>query len=206
MCEKPSSPSRACSGFVNTELKRASLPWVFTQTPAWRGVPFFSGNHVDITPMGLKETPSSRVLVVNEEELQLWHCQECSIFCSLSTSFWWVWPRALICCLQTQEKFTLSSRQEWDIKALAVRFLGCLMDTDFNVLANMKSYTITQHSTWKSQKYWDSIAETQLLQFKPTNALNSIKITIILQHTSSYMFQDSTSPSAGDIQLYKTAA
>jgi hypothetical protein len=26
MCEKPSNPSSACSGLVNTELKRASLP------------------------------------------------------------------------------------------------------------------------------------------------------------------------------------
>lgn len=173
---------------MNTELKRASLPWVFTHTPAWRGVPFFSGNHVDITPMGLKETPSSTVLVVNEEELQLWHCQECSIFCSLSTSFWWVWPRALICCLQTQKKFILPIRQAWGIRALAVRFLGCMKDTGLNVLANMKSYTITQHSTGKGQKYCNSIAETQLLQFEPTNALNSTIITI-LQHTNSYMFR-----------------
>ena len=29
----------------------------------------------------------------------------------------------------------------------------------------------------------------QLLQFEPTNAHNFIKITIILQHTSTYMFQ-----------------
>jgi len=33
-----------------------------------------------------------------------------------------------------------------------------------------------------------------------------VKIAIILQHTSSYMLRDSTSPSAGNIQLYKTAA
>jgi hypothetical protein len=41
MCEKPSNPSSACSGFVNTELKSVNLPWLFTQIPGWRGVPFF---------------------------------------------------------------------------------------------------------------------------------------------------------------------
>jgi hypothetical protein len=87
ICEKPSNPSSACSGFVKTELKRVSLPWLFTQMPGWRGVPFFSGNQVDITPIGLREILSSGMLVDIKEELQLWHCQESSIFCIRSISF-----------------------------------------------------------------------------------------------------------------------
>lgn len=86
MWEKPSNPSRACSGFVNTELKRANLPRLFTQMPGCRGTPFFSGNHVDITPIGLRETPSSGMLV-GTVEVQLRHCQESSMFCIRSTSF-----------------------------------------------------------------------------------------------------------------------
>jgi hypothetical protein len=154
--------------------------------------------------MGLKETPSSTVLVVDEEELQLWHCQECSIFCSLSTSFWWVWPRALICCLQTQEKFISSQADKnetsrlwlWDFRVV----WGIQVSTFLQIWKATLSHNI---KLGKAKKYWNSIAETQLLQFEPTNAFSSTKIAIILQHTSSYMFQDSTGPLTRNIQLYK---
>jgi hypothetical protein len=40
-------------------------------------------------------------------------------------------------------------------------------------------------------------------QFEPTNALNFIKITTVLQHTSSYIFRTSMARNQG-AQLYKT--
>jgi hypothetical protein len=45
----------------------------------------------------------------------------------------------------------LSSTQECGIKALAVRFAGCLRDTGFNALTNFTYYTITKQSPGTSK-------------------------------------------------------
>lgn len=154
MCEKPSNPSSACSGFVNTELKRVNLPWLFTQMPGWRGVPLFSGNHVDTTPIGRRETPSSGMLVGVVEELHLWHCQESSMFCICSMSFWWLWPRALICCLWTQENVMCQPVWMWHKESRSnsghtgYKIVNYLKHTYLNVLINMRCYSITKLIYW----------------------------------------------------------
>lgn len=112
MCENPFKPSNACSGLVNTVLNNVSFPWLVTQMPGCRGVPFFSGNHVEITPMGLKvRTSSADVLAValspDAVSLHVGHCHVLTSLCMFSISFWWLKPNDLTCCLNIGETYNV---------------------------------------------------------------------------------------------------
>ena len=52
ICENSSSPSRECSGLLNTDFSMVREPPAWEHTVGWRGVPFLNLNGVLMKPIG----------------------------------------------------------------------------------------------------------------------------------------------------------
>lgn len=145
-CEKSQSPSKECSGLVNTSLFNSMHPSNFEQTVGWRGTARFSGNSVRITPIGLKSIDFDRVVPPFDFEcshecshdsslvcnLQLGHLKSFSRSFMFFRSVWCAWASARIWFLRkkTIELFENYSLREAAFTLNSV-FLFVLQPTDF---------------------------------------------------------------------------